>query len=257
MSQALFYEKPVLLNRETHRHSKIAPLSSYGFAAKTNSLYLATTEFAEACKEYPIVFTYSADKSVVPVAVLGLRPGENLFVDSAGAWTGRYTPAYARRYPFVMAELDGQKLGLCIDEAYPGLGLEQGEALFDGQGANTPFLQNALDFLNRYQIEGTRTTRFCQQLKAADLLTEMNAKADMTDGSSFTVNGLQVVDERKLLQMPEKDVMALFRAGELSWVYAHLLSLANMTRLIERLSARRRNESALSAPATVPAATPA
>ena len=248
MSKAMFYEKPVLLNRETHRHSRIAPLSGYGFASKTNSLYLATTEFAEACKEYPIVFTRGSDGVIVPVAVLGLRPDENLFVDAAGAWGGRYIPAYARRYPFVMAELGDQQLGLCIDEAYPGLGSDQGEALFDAQGGNTQFLQNALDFLNRYQVEASRTSRFCQQLHAADLLTEMNAKADMSDGTSFTVNGLLVVDERKFLQLQETDVMALFRAGEMSWVYAHLLSLGNMTRLVERLSALRRAESTAPAP---------
>ena len=67
---------------------------------------------------------------------------------------------------------------------------------------------------------------------------------DLADGTSFTVNGLLVVDERKFLQLSEKDVMALFRAGEMSWVYAHLLSLANMTRLVERLSTLRRAEGA-------------
>ena len=79
MAAVMFYEKPVLLNREAHKAKKIALSSSFSFAQKANSLYLAGVEFVEACKEYPIVFTHVAGKKIVPVAMLGLREGENLF----------------------------------------------------------------------------------------------------------------------------------------------------------------------------------
>lgn len=242
MSNVLFYEKPVLLNRELHKGKKIAPAEGLGFAKGANSVYLAGVEFGDACKEYPVVFTTIAGGKVVPVVMLGLRANENLYLDADGKWQGRYLPAFIRRYPFVLAELDAQQTGVCIDESYPGFNDSTGEALFDASGANTPFLQNALDFLNKYQLEYLRTDTFCQRLKDAGLLTEMNAKADLFDGSSFTVNGMLIVDEKKLLELDDKQALEIFRAGELSWVYAHLMSLANLNRLVDRLADLRRAE---------------
>lgn len=240
MASVMFYEKPVLLNRETHRTKKIAPNASYAFASKANSLYMAGVEFTEACKEYPIVFTQVGNGKIVPVAMLGLREGENLFVGVDGKWGASYVPAFVRRYPFVLAELEGQQMGVCIDEGFVGLNEIEGEALFDSKGNNTPFLQNALDFLNRYQVEHLRTDRFCQRLKDQGLLMEMNAKADLFDGTSFTVNGLLVVDERKLLQLMDAQALEVFRSGELSWIYAHLVSLSNLNRLVDKLADSKR-----------------
>jgi hypothetical protein len=85
----------------------------------------------------------------------------------------------------------------------------------------------------------------------------MNAKADLFDGTSFMVNGLMIVDERKLLQMSDKDALEIFRSGELSWVYAHLVSLSNMNRLVDKLADHKRAEPAAAAAPAAPAATPA
>ena len=236
MAAVMFYEKPVLLNREAHKVKKIALSKSFTFARKANSLYLAGVEFVEACKEYPIVFTHVAGQKIVPVAMLGLREGENLFVSPAGAWSAKYVPAFVRRYPFVLSELQGQQMAVCIDEGYAGLNEKEGKALFDSHGNNTPFLQTALDFLNRYQVEYLRTDRFCQRLNDLGLLTAMNAKADLFDGTSHSVNGLMVVDERKLQQLTDKQALEVFRAGELGWIYAHLVSLPNLNRLVDKLA---------------------
>jgi hypothetical protein len=235
----MYYEKPVLLDRDKHRARRVLPSTSFAFARKANSLYLAGAEFTEASKEYAIVFTRAARQEIVPVAMLGLRARENLFVDDTEQWTGEYIPAFVRRYPFVLAELPGQAMGVCIDEAFEGLGEKEGEPLFDAQGGNTPFLQNALDFLNRFQQEHGRTETFCQRLEQAGLLTEMNAKADLMDGRSFTVSSLLVVDEKKLLALPDAVALSLFRSGELHLISLHLASLANMKKLVDRMAERK------------------
>lgn len=239
MSDTVYYEKPVLLHRDTHRGRRVAPSGSFAFARKANSLYLAGAEFGEASKEYAIVFTRGAGARVSPVAMLGLRARENLYVSDDGHWNATYIPAFVRRYPFVLSELPGGQMAVCIDEAYPGLGTSEGEALFDTAGNNTPFLQNALDFLNRYQQEYLRTDAFCQRLVEMDLLMEMNAKADLVDGRSFTVNGLMIVDEQKLLALSDARALSLFRSGELHWISMHLASLTNMQRLVNQLAQRK------------------
>jgi len=247
VSDAVYYEKPVLLDRQKHRRLRVRPSTSFAFARKANSVYLAGTEFNEAMKEYAIVFTRAAGGKVVPVAMLGLRSRENLFVDEDERWTARYIPAFVRRYPFVLAQL-GDQLGLCIDEAYAGFNLKEGEALFDEQGGNTPFLANAVEFLERYQREFARTEVFCQRLEQAGLLREMNAKADLADGRSFTVSSLMVVDEPRLMALPDAVALSLFRSGELHLVAMHLASLSNMRGLADRLAQR--------APAMEPAPRP-
>jgi hypothetical protein len=238
MTDAVYYEKPVLLDREKHKRLRVKPSEDFAFAGKANSVYLAGVEFNEAMKEYPIVFTRAANGRMVPVAVLGLRARENLFVDEKGGWSGRYVPAFVRRYPFVLASLAADQLGVCIDEAYKGFNLKEGELLFDEQGANTPFLQNALQFLENFQREFVRTEAFCQKLEQFGLFREMNARAELKDGRNFTVNGLYIVDEKKLLELPDASALALFRTGEIHLVSMHLVSLSNMQRLTDRLAER-------------------
>jgi len=170
------------------------------------------------------------------VAMLGLRNRENLFVEEDGRWMANYIPAFVRRYPFVLAQLGGDSLGVCVDEAYAGLSEQEGEPLFDEQGRNSPVLGNALEFLQRFQQEFARTEAFCQRLEQAGLLREMNAKADLADGRSFTVNGLLVVDEPKLMALPDATALSLFRKGELHLVSMHLASLSNMQRLVDRIA---------------------
>jgi len=238
MSDTLYYDKPVLLNRDKHRHGRIRPTPGFAFARNANSLYLAGVEFNEACKEYAIVFIRQKDGKVAPVVMLGLRNRENLFVDNEDRWTASYVPAFVRRYPFVLAELPGQQMGVCIDEAFAGLNDTEGEPLFDDKGGNTPFLQNALEFLQRYQVEYLRTEAFCKHLADAGLLTEMSAKADLVDGRKFSVAGLLVVDEKKLGALPDEKVVALFRSGELHLISMHLLSLSNLSRLVDRMAQR-------------------
>lgn len=240
MSSILFYEQPVELNREVHKAVKIGALADYEFAAKTNSVILTGVEFIEAAKEYLIVFTRVGEEKIVPVVLLGLRDNENLYIDAAGKWDARYIPAFVRRYPFVFADFGSGVLTVCVDEASSVFNAEEGQALFNEDGANSPFLQNALTFLNDYQGQFARTEAFVNKLKKLDLLKEMTANADMSDGAHFAMNGLLVVDEQKLLEMDDKEINGLFRSGELGWIYAHLISLSNMGRLAERFDVCRK-----------------
>lgn len=238
MAAPAYYEKPVLLDRERHRRRRVRAGSSFAFARHANSLYLAGVEFNEACKEYAIVFSRTPEGGVIPVVMLGLRNRENLFVDDTGRWLGRYVPAFVRRYPFVLAQLPGQSLAVCMDEAYDGINEEEGEPLFDGDGRDTPFLRNALDFLSQYQREYQRTEAFCRRLDQLGLLSEMSARADLVDGRSFTVGSVYVVDEKKLMALADSTALSLLRSGEMHLVSMHLVSLSNMQALVERIGQR-------------------
>ena len=238
MANLLFYKNPVPLNKNDHKDKKISSLGqSFLFARETNSVILAGVEFSEAAKEYPIVFTQAGDK-VVPVALLGLRNDENLFVDDKGGWNGRYIPSFIRRYPFVLAAAGetGQQ-AVCIDDAFEGFNDDEGEPLFAGE-ETAPILQQAMEFLEEDQKQHLRTVAFVERLRDNDLLMSLNAKVDMVDGQQFGLTGLLAIDEKKLLQMPDDKALQLFRSGELSWIYCQLMSLGNMGKMVDRIAAR-------------------
>lgn len=236
MTTVLFYDKPVAINRDQHRTAKIGATTSFAFAAKTNSVALTVVEFIEASKEYPIVFAAVGDRRI-PVALLGLRDRENLFIDADGKWDGRYVPAFVRRYPFVLADNGNNEFIVCVDEASPAFNAAEGQAMFDESGKNTPFLDNAMSFLNAYQAQFARTEAFVKRLQELDLFTQMSAKTELTDGRAFVLNQLYIVDEQKLLQLDDKVAADLLKSGQAAWIYAHLMSLSNMSRLVDRISA--------------------
>ncbi|MBF0271327.1 MAG: SapC family protein [Magnetococcales bacterium] len=241
MPELIFYQKPMPLNKEVHRNLRMTnQAGQYGFAKPTNSVILAGGEFIEAAKEYPIVFVRSGG-GIIPAAMLGLRDAENLFIQPDGTWDARYIPAFVRRYPFVLAGGDNtQEMTVCIDESYPGFSTtgDTGQPLFDEQGEASEWLQQAIRFLQEYQAQVRRTEVFINRLNGLDLFVELTARADLVNGAQYAMQGLLVVDEKKLLELSKPQALELFRCGELGWVYAHLFSLSNMGRLVDLLAKR-------------------
>lgn len=237
MTDLIFYEKVVSIDSTLHQNVRIKPVDSYHFCAKTNSVPLVAVEFIEAAREYPIAFIKSTDGSFLPIALLGLRDNENLCVSREGKWLGRYIPAFVRRYPFVPAELGQGQMVVCFDEAASVVSQDQGEPLFEADKPG-PLLNKMLALLQDYQAQAVRTKELCKRLSDCDLLVESNVQAEIAGGANFRLTGLFVVDEKKLQDLHDDQVQAIFRTGELGLVYAHLMSLGNLQRLLERLGAQ-------------------
>lgn len=232
MPTMIFYERPMVLNRERHRVLKLHRLSGqFGFARGTNSVLMAASEILEAARDYPVVFVRGADGAYALAALLGLRDRENLFVDADGQWrSGAYVPAFVRRYPFVVAEGGSEQLTVCVDESYPGWSQTEGEPLFDEAGRDAPLLQGAVEFLKLFHAEMQRTRAFCARLAALGLLVPKTIRVERGNQQEV-LDGLYVVDEQKLRGLDDAQVLALFRDGWLPWVHAHLLSLGNVGQL--------------------------
>ena len=250
MATLLFYERPVPLNADIHRGTKIGPSNNdFRFCAATNSIPLAAVEFFDTSREYPIAFTGREGGPLFPIALVGVRQNENLFVGAEGAWTGRYVPAFVRRYPFVLAEkAEAEDFNVYIDEAYPGFGAENGERLFTDSGEHTPLLKQALEFLSVYQGEIRRTRLFVEKLQAYELLVPRVLEVTRPGQAPLVLQGFSVVDEQKLQSLDDAKLLDLARTGLLAWVHAHLMSLANVAHLADRLDARL-NAAAAPAPA--------
>lgn len=239
MPTLLFYRKPIALNRDAHRNLKVRGVPSFGYAAGTNSVPLTGNEFAAAARQLPILFVPDARQQPSPIALLGLRRDENLFVEADGRWSGNYIPAFVRRYPYVLVEKDGSNdFTVGIDEAYPDFNTEEGDPMFTEDGTEAPALKRAIEFLNAYRTEATRTQDFAAQLQRLDLLIPRVINVALKDGSKFSLEGFSVVDEARLGKLDDKEAGNLLRSGYLAWIYMHLLSIHNIADLSSRLDPR-------------------
>lgn len=248
MAEVLFYERPVPLNRTAHKDLRLKGAPSMKFAAGAHSVPLTGVEFPAAARDLPILFAGQDIADAGPMALLGLRQSENLLVDANGQWEANvYVPAFVRRYPFVLAEKpagqEGDDFTVFLDEAFEGFGSEEGERLFKEDGSDSEMLTNAVGFLGEFQQHVGRTQWFMQKLREHDLLEPRNIRLQK-DGKSINLNGLFVVNEEKLRQLDEKTTHEFLKEGVLGWIYAHLLSLANIDRMAQRLGAREDAEAA-------------
>jgi hypothetical protein len=227
------YEKLAVLNKDVHRKHKLKAASKPLFL-DTQTIPLLAVEFVEAAKEFPIVFVKAkpSDDNVMPMVLLGLKNAENLFVGSDGLWSSRYIPAFVRRYPFMLANVGDDQLAVCMDENFDGLNLEEGIALFDGN-QETDYLKGLIQFVSSFHNDSLLTGKFSETLQSLELLEEKSLKAELKDGREFMINGFYVVNEEKLRKLDTKKIKTLFDSAELAWIYAHLMSLSNLKRLVD------------------------
>lgn len=237
------HKKPVALDRVLHRTLKLrTELPNLEAAAELNSFFITAGEFGEVCKEYPILFLRAGTDAqgqaqVAPMAVFGLARGENLYIDRQATptgWRARYVPAMLRAYPFAMANVAKDQYAVAIDESWAGWSQTEGQALFDEQGEATPYLAGLKTFIERVEDDVEMTRRIGLRLMSLKLLQDRRFDAKLPDGSTLTVDGFLSVDEKRLGELSDAEVLELHRSGLLGLLHAHMLSLSNMAALVDR-----------------------
>lgn len=231
-----FYSAIAALNVRQHQAVHIEPPKNQAFAKKGNVIHLQIEEFAKALSEYPIVFIGEGEQ-LSPAALTGLGEAQNLFVDDNDIWAAGYIPAYVRRYPFVIANIDKGQSTVCIDEAYDGFNTDgQGEALFTDEGEHSDYLNQTIDFLQDFEQAAQRTRFFCQQLNELDLLEPMSAKVEPSnkDRKEVVLQGFQVISRQKLTNLDAQTLKQLTENGVLELIYYHLASLSQFDALLDR-----------------------
>lgn len=232
MTQLLFYEEIVPLDREQHRELRLArPKDDAAFATGTHYVPVTGSEFEHAARDYPILFT-DGEGDPGPVALLGLTAGHNPYVSASGTWrAGTYMPAFVRRYPFVLARAGDDDYRVCIDATYSGLGRDSGEPLFDGDGTESAWLRERIGLVREYLADAERTRAFVERLEELDLLVAHDLRITRPDGRSYTLRAFRYVDPRRLDQLEDHEIARLQRDGHLTWIHAHRISLTNLAHL--------------------------
>ena len=229
----LLYTHPVPLDAVSHRSMALTRTLGYQFAAGTHAIPVNMVEFAQLCGSYPIVF--SADGLATPVAILGLKAGQNLFVTPEGKWREEagYIPAYLRRYPFIFAEVSGtDQLTLCVDDA-PGIRDDSSDLrIFTEDGKPTPMASSAMEFCKSFHAATLQSRPFSKALAESGLLVAREAEIPLPGGQpAIRFSGFMVVDEAKFAALPAETLALWHQNGWLGAIYAHLISLSQWLRL--------------------------
>ena len=234
----MFYQAPRPLDLERHKDMALVPRRTFTFAAKSNSVPITVDEIAVCARHYPVVFTDS--NPAVPVAVLGLRQGENLMVDEDGVWDrSTYIPGYVRRYPFIFLERQtANQFALCIDEESGLIEDGVGERALFKDGQPSEITRRALNFCSAYHRQFMATKDFVKAMSDTELLNQKVAQVSIGDGQRVALQGLRVIDEVRLKELPDKQFLALRKRGYLGPVYCQLMSQNNWSVLARRMGSR-------------------
>ena len=224
---AKMYETVAAINATAHGDVSVALISGLEFSRQLTSAPVLAAEFGAAASDMAIVFT-GDDDVLVPVALLGIKENENLYLNDDAKWTGRYVPAFLRRYPFIFARGEDDTMTLCIDEEYEGLRVDgRGERLFDSDGNRTQYLDTMLNFVTQYQRQHLVTQEFCNRLSALDLLEPASLSSTDEAGEVRRLVGFKVINRQKFKTIEDSILSEMFRSDELELCYLHMHSLQN------------------------------
>jgi hypothetical protein len=244
-----FHLNAVPVDSQQHRQTRVRlPVTDWSHLAGMNAMFLTANECLGAATDYPIVFIQSGKEEdgqvdYAPIAVLGLRQGENLYVQDS-RWRVDLLPSLMAVYPFCIARAQGKdQFAVCVDKGSPAVVEDgAGERLFDDAGEPTDFARKVLAELERLETQTQATRQVMRRLAGLGLMMQKRFDATLPDGQKLAVDGFFMIDEDKVKTLPDDTVLALHREGLLPFIQAHWVSLGHMRRLlgwrIERESAK-------------------
>lgn len=244
--QVLFYRRPEPLSLEKHGKLGVKQIDApFSFLKQAHAVPITVSEFGVVATSYPIIFV---GQEKTPVAVMGIRQGENEYVDAAGQPDpDSYIPAFVRRYPFVFAnDPKTDRLLLCIDVEAPMVSNQPDVAFFEGDKASK-FTEDAIEFCKEFERQRRATVEFVEMIEQAGLFEQKSVAFTPRDmqgnvGQTQKIADYWAISEEGLNAMPEPKFNDIRNTGALAAVYAHMVSLMNWQRVIQRTMRRLQAE---------------
>jgi hypothetical protein len=244
LGKILFYNQLEPLSYEKHRGLGVSQVANpFSFLADTHLVPLTVDEFGLAAVCYPIIFDA---QTKTPLAVMGLRPGMNVFLGADGSLDPEvYLPAFARRYPFLPVvannntpQKDDDKVLVCIDRSAKMLSSTPELPFFEGDKPSR-YTQEAIQFCREFDMLGRRTQEFVKLMDQHGLfeLTPLalpRAKSDGTPDEPTKLGEYLRISESKLNKLAKETYLDLRDKGVSAVMHAHLLSLGLWPKILSR-----------------------
>jgi len=229
--------KPVQLDNNTHRDLRIVTTRGAAWGDDLMATPVFPNEFRDAQAYYPIVFQ-PADNGpgMQPVALLGLRQGENLFLEPHG-WDAPYIPLALERGPFMIGRADTE-MTVHVDLDSPRIGRGEGEAVFMPHGAATEYLERMNSVLAAIHQGVEATAPFVATLLRHDLIESFALDIQAADGSQNRLAGFSTINEERLARLDTSAIVELHAQGWLVAIFMVVASMTHVRDLIERYNKR-------------------
>lgn len=233
----LFYKQVVPLNKEQHGTWRARQTNRASWLANNHAVPLTVEEFPAASRHFPIIFSAGAEP--VPLALMGMSEGINVFVSEDGTVNEPiYMPAYVRRYPFILAKInpEAEELSLCVDPTSDLVGaFDDGRELFNEDGTPTQATMDTLKFCEQFEVAGSKTKAFLDEMKKHDLLMdgELGVRRDGSE-EPIVYRGFRILNEDKLKELRGDVIRGWVQSGIMALVYAHIFSLQTVREIFGR-----------------------
>jgi hypothetical protein len=228
----MLYNDLVPLSSVEHATWRLRPLADVTFIEGVHAFPLTVEEIPLAQRYYPIVFSLGDD--AVPLALMGLNEGVNVYIGEDNRLTTGYAPAFLRRYPWMLARLrpEAEELSLCFDPSRGMIGeFEDGIPLFE-DGQPTAVVTDTLKFCEQFEMAAQNTTRFMRELSDLGILEDGEFNIQLPDmPQPYNYRGFRMVNEDKLRELRGDQLRKMNQNGMLTVIHAHMLSLPLMNEL--------------------------
>ncbi len=236
----ILYQEPALLTPERFAGKSFVRSSDYTYARAAHIVPINAPQVVDAAGAFPVLFSAATPMAV---AVLGLRAGDNLFVEPDGRWAeGHPVPDYIRRYPFILKQ-DRKTKGyvLCIDAASSMIVDGDEAPFFDGNDRSAPIEEVAQACL-AYQRQSELTHGMARAITDSGILAPVDDVYTLPGGRKLKLDGFLATDKKKLDALPDDTFLEWRRNGYLDFIYLHLVSLRTWPRLFRRMARRQAAE---------------
>jgi hypothetical protein len=156
-------------------------------------------------------------------------------------WGSVSMPLNVGRQPFFVGVADNPAGGEgakglvpCIDLENPGVQESRGEALFDANGVESPYLRHKMALLAELVDGEQRTRAFVEKLTVLELIQPFQLELKTPGQPSRKITGLQSIEEKKLRVLDGAVFAELNGLGYLHALYAMLSSLGHLQILARR-----------------------
>jgi SapC len=204
--------------------------TGYAFAASEPVVPIGASELFHAAVAMPIGFVERSGR-YVPVVLMAITQGVNLFVSPNGEWFGRYIPFALRSYPFYRIHPGGAEQGtLGVDED-SGLvcdASDDAEKFFDADGNPTARVREISEFLHRVEQDRMMIDFSVRALREAGVIKPWPATVAVGKQEA-TVRDLLGVDEAALNALDDAAFIKLRKASALNVAYAQIMSKGQLT----------------------------
>lgn len=225
------------LSSEKHLNIEIKESHDFRRFSEQHLIPVVFHEFQHLATEFPLVFVKNSETGqFIPVALMGIKNGLNLYCQQQD-WPAVLRPMGFNNAPLSLMKTDekSENVMVCVDESSELVVAHGGQRLFNEAKEQSDYLKARTKALIDMASYSQQTSNICQFLAAKELLIEKQLGVKLLkDKQAINIDGVYIIDEKKLNELSNEDFLTLKEKGLLPLIYAHLTSLQQLARLIDK-----------------------